>query len=194
MAGLAGDRGDGTGMRRDEMLTLSWDDVHLDEGYLRLRHNQTKGRRDERIPLHPVVVEHLRSITDIGLLVFDWPFCTTNLYEEYHRIQKEDGIDLPCREDHEHTDACHRYGFHDLKRACGSLNADRLPVRVLNAFMRHRSMSTTEKYYIHKERLLDGHVGEMFVPSVFYEMTSSVRSLWRGFFARAKNHIAAKSS
>ena len=158
-----------TGMRQGEMLMLSWDDVRLDEGYLQARHDQTKGRRDERIPLHPVVAEHLRTITDYGALVFDWPFGLTALYDEFYRIQKLAGIDLPCREDHEHTDACHRYSFHDLKRACGTLNAAKMSKRVLNAFMRHRSSTTTDKYYINKERLLEGQVDEMFVPSVLKE-------------------------
>ncbi len=88
------------------------------------------------------------------------------LYAEFFRIQKEAGIDLPCREEHKHTDACHRYSFHDLKRACGTLNAAKMPKRVLNAFMRHSSSTTTEKYYINKERLLDGHVEQMFVSGV----------------------------
>ena len=38
--------------------------------------------------------------------------------------------------------------FHDLKGACGTLNAAKMSKRVLNAFMCHRSSTTTEKYYI----------------------------------------------
>lgn len=41
-----------------------------------------------------------------------------------------------------------------------------LPERVLNAFMRHSSATTTRKYYQHQERMLDGVLGEMFVPDV----------------------------
>ena len=52
-------------------------------------------------------------------------------------------IDLPCREKHEHTDACHLYGFHDFRRAfatrtpCGWSDA-------LQSLMRHKSYLTTK--------------------------------------------------
>ncbi len=85
-----------SGMRRDEMLLLKWDDCYLDESYVQLWADGTKGRRDERIPLHPIVVEHLRRIQDLGVLVFDWPFGTTALYDEFHRIQQEAGSNYPA--------------------------------------------------------------------------------------------------
>ena len=37
-----------TGMRKEEMLLLCWDACHLDEGFLKVRHSNTKGKRDER--------------------------------------------------------------------------------------------------------------------------------------------------
>ena len=58
------------------------------------------------------------------------------------------------------------YGFHALKKACGTMNAGRLPKAVLNAFMRHRAFATTEKYYLHREMLVEGVTDMMFVPAV----------------------------
>jgi integrase len=155
-----------TGMRINVMLTLPWDDTHLDDGYVVLRHHRTKGKRDDVIPLHPVVVDHVRKITDLGRLVFDWPAGYDALLDEFHRIQRAAGIDLPCHETHKHTATCHVYGFHSLKKACGTLNAARLPEKVLNAFMRHSSVETTRRYYQNKQRILDGHVESMYVPNV----------------------------
>ncbi len=53
---------------------------------------------------------------------------------------------LPCSEDHEHTDSCHVYGFHDLRRAFATQNAERLTADSLQALMRHKSYQTTQRY------------------------------------------------
>ena len=62
-----------TGWRIGEILSLAWNDVSLDRGHAITRHGDNKGGRDERMPLHQVVVEHLRKIVDFGPLVFEWP-------------------------------------------------------------------------------------------------------------------------
>jgi integrase len=65
---------------------------------------------------------------------------------EFGRIQDAAGIHLECRETHEHTDSCHRYGFHDLRRAFATANAETLTASVLQALMRHKSFTTTQRY------------------------------------------------
>jgi len=157
------------GLRIAEMLTLLWDDVHLDDGYLLVRHERAKGRRDDAVPLHACVISHLRRIIDFGTGVFEWPLRRELLWEEWTRIQQAAGINLPCHDDHDHTPRCGVYGFHSLKRACGTLNAGKLPKPVLNAFMRHRSFSTTDRYYLNHEKLVEGITDLMFVPSVMRE-------------------------
>jgi integrase len=111
-----------TGWRVNEPLALRWDDVSLDNATAITWHEDNKGRRDERVPLHPVVIEHLRKLVDFGPAVFPWPHHERTLWVEFAKIQKaaltETGeriIDLACRENHEHTDACHIYGFHDFR-------------------------------------------------------------------------------
>ena len=47
-----------------------------------------KGKRDQKIPLHPVVIEHLRKLQSFSLLVFPWGHARRGLYEEFHAIQK----------------------------------------------------------------------------------------------------------
>ena len=51
-----------TGLRRSEMKGLTWGDVHLDEGFLTVRAEVSKAKREDQLPLHPQVVETLRSI------------------------------------------------------------------------------------------------------------------------------------
>jgi len=128
-----------------------------------VRHSRSKGRRDDAVPLHPIVVEHLRRITDYGTKVFDWPLGRQLLWKEWTRVQQKAGIHRPCTEEHVHTPSCYVYGFHSLKKACGTLHAGRLPKPVLNAFMRHRAFATTDKYYLNRERLVEGVTDTMFV-------------------------------
>ena len=134
-----------TGWRIREILALKWDDVSLDGGYAITWHDDNKGKRDERVPLHAVVVEHLRKLVDFGPLVFPWPRHDTSLWADFRAIQKAAGIELSCHEQHEHSDACGFYGFHDLRRGFATENAENLGM-ALQAFMRHKCYTTTQKY------------------------------------------------
>jgi integrase len=154
-----------TGWRVSERLALRWDDVSLENGEAITWHEDNKGRRDERVPLHPVVVEHLQRILDFGDRVFPWPHHERTLWSDFARIQTAAGIHLPCRERHEHTDACHLYGFHDLRRAFATLNAPRLSADALQALMRHKSYLTTQRY-INMARQLNQAVQGLHVPEV----------------------------
>jgi hypothetical protein len=49
-----------------------------------------------------------------------------------------------CRGNHEHTPACHFYGFHDLRRAFATMNAGQLTPDALQALTRHKSYLTTQ--------------------------------------------------
>ncbi len=139
--------------------------MSLDEAFAITRHEDNKGGRDERVPLHKIVVEHLRKIIDFGPLVFPWPKDRQTIWAEFARIQAAAGISLPCHENHEHTDACHRYGFHDLRRGFASMNADRLTGDALQAMMRHKSYSTTQRS-IAIARQLDQAAADLCVPDV----------------------------
>jgi integrase len=87
------------------------------------------------------------------------------LYDEFHRIQRAAGVHLPCRDDHEHTESCHRYGFHDLRRAFATMNAPQLTADALQALMRHKSYTTTQRY-ISMSRQLDEAVETLHVPKL----------------------------
>ena len=120
--------------------------MSLDEEQAITRHSDNKGQRDDLVPLHPVVVDHLRKIIDFGPLVFAWPHHERTLWVDFGRIQDAAGIHLPCHEKHEHSPACHRYGFHDLRRAFATMNADTMSADALQKLMRHRSYTTTQRY------------------------------------------------
>ena len=135
-----------TGWRIGEILALRREDLDLDNGTALTRAEDNKGNRDELVPLHPLVVDHLRKIIGFHPLVFRWCHDQKDLWNEFRRIQEAAGIHLPCRERHEHTDSCHVYGFHDFRRAFATVNHDTMSGDALQRLMRHKSYSTTQGY------------------------------------------------
>jgi integrase len=167
-----------TGWRIGDMLNLRREDLDLRTGTAVIRSlaEGNKGRREELVKLHPVVVEHLAALPSFDPCVFPWNHNRRTLDEELHRIQRAavvknergeevTGIHLPCRGEHDHTPACHVYGFHDLRRAFATMNADRLTPDALQALMRHKSYQTTQ-VYINMARQLDDAVAGLHVPEV----------------------------
>jgi integrase len=79
--------------------------------------------------------------------------------------RRPSGLHLPCHEEHEHGRYCFLYGFHDLRRAFATMNADKLTPDALQALMRHKSYLTTQKY-INMARQMDAAVASLHVPDV----------------------------
>lgn len=164
-----------TGWRISELRALRREDIDLEVGTAFARHSDSKGNQDAEIRLHPVVVEHLKRISSFDSHVFAWNYDQTTLYSEFHTIQqsakvkdiKGNGVslNLPCREDHEHTPNCHVYGFHDFRRAFATMNADRITPDALQELMRHKSYLTTKRY-IAMARQIDASVESLHVPDI----------------------------
>ncbi|HKI30938.1 MAG TPA: hypothetical protein VKA46_03660 [Gemmataceae bacterium] len=96
--------------------------------------------------------------------MFPWPHHRRTLDEEWADLQQAAGINLPCRREHEHTRHCHVYGFHDLRRAFATMNAD-LPEVVLQHLMQHKSWQTT-RGYIDAGRKLRPTLPKLFAPQL----------------------------
>ncbi len=154
-----------TGWRISELLALRREDMDLDAGYAITRWDDNKGKREERVKLHPVVIEHLRKLVGFDTHIFPWDLNETTLYQEHARIQEQAGIKKPCRAAHKHTRFCYVFGFHDLRRAFATMNADRLSADALQSLMRHESYQTTQRY-IAIARQLDSAVDLLHVPPV----------------------------
>src|SRR5438445_635383 len=154
-----------TGWRIGGMLALRRTDLDLDAGFAITRAENNKGKRDAKVKLHAVVVEHLRKLADFDPCVFAWHYNRRTLHTEFMRIQEAAGIKLPCNETHKHTRYCHVYGFHDLRRAFATMNADKLTPDALQALMRHKSYQTMQ-VYINMARQLNAAVAGLHVPEV----------------------------
>jgi integrase len=154
-----------TGWRIGDLLGFRREDLDLETATAITRFEDNKGKRDERVKLHPVVVEHLKKLPGFDPHVFPWNHNRRTLHTEFARIQEAAGIHLPCRGNHGHTRFCHVYGFHDLRRAFATMNADRLTADALQSLMRHKSYQTTQRY-INLARQMDEAVAVLHVPEV----------------------------
>jgi integrase len=145
-----------TGWRIGSILALRQADVNLAEGRAVSRAEDNKGKRDQVVLLHPLVVQHLEAIRSFEPVIFPWNHGRRHLFIHLHRIQqaakvKPDGKDF--------------YGFHDLRRAFATMNAASLTPDALQAMMQHKDYQTTQRY-INMARQLKPAVQALFVPNL----------------------------
>ncbi|MGA2067413.1 MAG: tyrosine-type recombinase/integrase [Thermoguttaceae bacterium] len=154
-----------TGWRIEEILSLRREDLDLETGRVITRHGDNKGGRDETDYLTPEALDHVRRVVGFHPLVFHWPHPRRTLEREFHRIQKAAGIDLPCPDArvHECNTACHRYGFHALRRGFATLNVGRMSAPELQRKMRHKSFTTTLRYIGLADKMQQA-AGRVYVP------------------------------
>jgi integrase len=177
-----------TGWRISEILALKWADVNLEAGTALTRASDNKGKRDAVVALHPVLIDRIRPLKTFHPNVFPWEHDRTCLMKHLHAIQAAASIDLPCRVTgktaaelaaaverlgvdankglaHTCTTTCHRYGFHDLRRAFATMNAANMTREALQALMRHQSPLTTAGYINFAQQLAPA-VANLHVPKV----------------------------
>ena len=156
-----------TGMRKGALLALRWDDVDLESGIVLSRYGDNKPKNDQRHHIGPAVglLRRLYALRTPGdSRVFPWNYSLPSLDRTLASIQKAAGIHLLCRENHEHTDACHLYGFHSFRYAHATYNYGRVSNDDLQEQMGHASFQTTKRYIkyaeTHRQRAYDMHVPE----------------------------------
>jgi integrase len=145
-----------TGWRIGQLLGIRREDVDLDAGTIVTRFRDNKGKRDQLISLHPIVVDHLKKMTGFHPRLFPWPHGQRRVFEELHRLQRAANV-KPAEKDY--------YGFHDLRRAFATMNAERMTVDALQHLMQHKDYTTTQRY-INMARQLTPAVQNLFVPDL----------------------------
>lgn len=165
-----------TGWRVGQALSLKWADVDLDgaTAITRADANGNKGKRDERIPLHPVVVEHLRNLKTFDERVFPWDQHYRKLWVHLWIIQKAATLPGHTEHDPKPLPQCGRngwYGFHDIRRAFATCNAADMDLFELQKLMQHKSLATTQRY-VNMASKLNAKVQNLFVPPVLISETA----------------------
>jgi integrase len=145
-----------TGWRIGSLLALCWADVDLDNGWALSRAADNKGKRDQRVTLHPIVVDHLRKLVSFSPVVFPWNRSRRGLYDEFSAIQRASKV---------RPDGKRQYGFHDFRRAFATMNAERMTADALQSLMQHKAYATTQKY-VNLSRQLNAAVQNLYVPEL----------------------------
>ena len=94
-----------TGWRVSEPLKLLRTDLDLKSGCAITRSGDNKASKEARVPLHPVVVEHLNRIQGDNPEVFHWPNGRRTLWDHFHMLQTQANVTKICRKNHPHSDA-----------------------------------------------------------------------------------------
>ena len=154
-----------TGWRISQLRALRWEDVDLENGTALSRADDNKGKRDTKIPLHPLTIEHLRKLEgSFERYVFAWNQHNRTLWSHFHEIQEaaklSDGSPLP-----KGGKNGSRYGLHDLRRGFATANAGKMDLFQLQALMQHKSLETT-RMYVNMAGQLDTVVSELEVPDI----------------------------
>lgn len=148
-----------TGWRISEILSLRREHIDWETGVVHIPADATKGKRDARVELHPVVLEHLQRISGDGPMALDWPLHRRTLWSHFANLKEAAGIEF--------DGAFHRFRF-----GFANVNVDALPADVLQRLMRHKAAATTVGYINAAERMRrQGTTERLHVPSVLKEKT-----------------------
>lgn len=123
-----------TGMRQNEILSLTWTDIFFDENYLLVRN--TKNNKPRKLPLTKTLKEELLNLHRWSEYVFTSPR-TKSRYKDvkssFSRAVKRAGIA--------------HITFHKLRHTCASrLNEQGVDVITIQKILDHAELRTTQLY------------------------------------------------
>ena len=139
------------GLRRGEILGLTWGRVSLEALEVHVLAPTSKSRKERVVPISPDMATVLREWRDTqpeakgNDPVLPWPYDDyRTIYEDWHAIQAAAGI--PAGE---------HYVPKNCRSTCASeLIAANVPTVVVKDFLGHQSVATTENYYINTKPAL----------------------------------------
>ncbi len=154
-----------TGWRIGQTMKLKLEDIDFEAGTALNRADTNKGRRDQLIPLHPLVIQYLKPLAaTFDSRVFPWNYNRRTLWTEFARIQKAARLTDKSPMQKSGKDG-RWYGFHDLRRGFATVNAASMDLFELQALMQHQTLETT-RVYVSMAKRLQKPVSNLFVPSL----------------------------
>jgi integrase len=135
-----------TGMRRNEMLDLTWHGdggtpwVDFDRGRIWIPAAYNKSDADQWLPLHPDLSAVLKARRRARGRLFPLSASPREVSRKFTRLARKAGLKIT---------------LHDLRRSFGSRYASVVPAPVLQRLMRHADIKTTLAYYTDVDDVLD---------------------------------------
>jgi len=123
-----------TGMRQNEILSLKWEDLFFNEGYLIARN--TKNNKPRKLLLTDTLQQELKTLPKLSEYVFTSPV-TNSRYTQvkctFRRAVKRAGIPHIC--------------FHQLRHTTASrLNEKGVDIVTIQTILDHAELRTTQRY------------------------------------------------
>lgn len=140
-----------TGMRKGEILNLTWNQIDLKHGYIHLDRTKNGERRD--IPVNSTLKALFKELFKKRRLDTDYVFVNPDTGKKYHDIKRS------------FTTACRRAGitdfrFHDLRHTFAShLVMNGVDLKTVQELLGHKTIKMTLKYShlskAHKEKAVN---------------------------------------
>lgn len=128
-----------TGARKDEILSLRWENIDFKEGYITL--TDTKNGNDHMIAINPMIHDCLRQLPKIGTSGFLFPSPTTDSYiqsirKPFDRIKQRSGIRKEIT-------------LHDIRRTVATylLSLEGVKLEDVSGALNHKGIDTTRRHY-----------------------------------------------
>ncbi len=135
-----------TGLRRGDLEALLWRDVVLDDRqpFIQLWAQQTKGRRDERVSVHPELADALRAYrSTVG------GRADRRVFPRVPRVQREFRGDLEAAGIPFEDKQGRRVDLHALRKTCNTrMAANGVPISIAQKQMRHTDIRLTAVDYM----------------------------------------------
>jgi len=183
-----------TGMRAGEIVNLKWDQMNLDEGWIRLEPGTTKSGRGRSIPL----VAEVREV--LGF----WKNLTLTKYPSCHWVCHYRGERMKRLSKRMWDSVCEKVGlsgklFHDLRRtAVRNMVRAGISERVAMELSGHKTRSVFDRYNIVDENDLSEAVRRLQKNPALSELVSprltSLISISNRFFIFFEIKISSNSS
>ncbi len=134
-----------TGMRRNEMLDLTWDNLDMPridfaESRIWIPAAYNKSDADQWLPMHPQLVEVLQALPEKKGFLFPFRNAPREVSRKFTKLARSLGLKI---------------SLHDLRRSFGSRYAAAVPAPVLQRLMRHADIKTTLAYYTNVDDVLE---------------------------------------
>jgi len=128
-----------TGMRQGELLTLDWQDVDLELGYITVRAGHSKTSEGRRIPLNGEAQGVLQDLNPKPAgRIFDFPRFPRHLWVKAVERLGWDVTEVP---------RLAGWRFHDLRHCCASwLVQHDVPLTKVAKILGHKELQTTQRY------------------------------------------------